>query len=87
MNIYRTNETPYLYPFKSRPFAPWHERSKNIFIETFKKETKNILQSTRGIKQLMKFQSFYQYSNIILIRNILSNSNIYNKFFSFAVFF
>ena len=35
----------------------------------------------------MKFQSFYQYSNIILIRNILSNSNIYNKFFFFAVFF
>ena len=34
----------------------------------------------------MKFQSFYQYSNRILIRNILSNSNIYNKFFSFTVF-
>ena len=45
-----TNETPYLYPFKSRPFAPWHERSKNIFIETFKKETKIFYKALEELK-------------------------------------
>ena len=34
----------------------------------------------------MKFKSFYQYSYKILLRNILLNPNIYNKFISFVVF-
>ena len=34
----------------------------------------------------MKFKSFYQYSNKILIRNILLHSSIHNKFISFVVF-
>ena len=33
----------------------------------------------------MKFKSFYQYSNKILIRNILLHSSIHNKFI-FVVF-
>ena len=33
-----TNEMPYLYPFKSKPFAPWHTLDKNILIETNKRD-------------------------------------------------
>lgn len=45
-----TNETPYLYPMKLKPFAPWHEKSKNIFIETLKKETKIFYKALKELK-------------------------------------